>query len=77
MEMFILGILIFLSIPFTMWVATPEVAIILAVSVAWAVFIFRSKTIDNFFRSIFYKDEQNITKRAARYIALALHTVMF
>ena len=57
MEMFILGILIFLSIPFTMWVATPEVAIILAVSVAWGVFIFRSKTIDDFFRSIFYKDE--------------------
>ncbi len=57
MEMFILGILIFLSIPFTMWVATPEVAIILVVSIAWAVFIFRSKTIDDFLRSIFFGDK--------------------
>lgn len=68
MEMFILGILIFLSIPFTMWVATPEVAIILVVSIAWAVFIFRSKTIDDFLRSIFFGDKQSTIKHTARYI---------
>ena len=68
METFILGIFVFLSIPFTMWVATPEVAIILAVSIAWVVFIFRSKTIDDFLRSIFYKDKQSTIKHAARYI---------
>ena len=46
MEMFILGIFVFLSIPFTMWVATPDVAFGLTALVVVAALLWRSKTVD-------------------------------